>query len=124
MNKIICILLSVLLLGATSCEPRHKLSLIHILKEALKEYTHFGMEGGLTFIMNNKIYLQIISGRGPAECFRAVDLVLEKILKHARELKLEAEVLEREQGEIDVYKRQLFIHIITPLFNNFFHFWK
>lgn len=24
MNKIICILLSVLLLGATSCEPRHK----------------------------------------------------------------------------------------------------
>ncbi len=82
----------------------------HQIKEALKEYTHFGMEGGLTFIMNNKIYLQIISGRGPAECFRAVDLVLEKILKHARELKLEAEVLEREQGEIN---RTLFSAIIS-----------
>ena len=82
----------------------------HQIKEALKEYTHFGMEGGLTFIMNNKIYLQIISGRGPAECFRAVDLVLEKILKHAREPKLEAEVLEREQGEIN---RTLFSAIIS-----------
>lgn len=51
--------------------------------------------------MNNKIYLQITSGRGPAECCRAVALVLEKILKQVRELKLEAEVLEREQGEIN-----------------------
>lgn len=49
----------------------------------------------------DKIYLQITSGRGPAECCRAVALVLEKILRKAKELKLEAEVLEREQGEIN-----------------------
>lgn len=51
--------------------------------------------------MNNKIYLQITSGRGPAECCRVVALVLEKILRQAKDLKLEAEVLEREQGEIN-----------------------
>lgn len=51
--------------------------------------------------MNNKIYLQITSGRGPAECCRAVALVLEKILRQAKELKLEAEVLEREPGEVN-----------------------
>ncbi len=49
--------------------------------------------------MNNKIYLQITSGRGPAECCRVVALVLEKILKQAKELKVEAEVLEREEAE-------------------------
>ena len=60
--------------------------------------------------MSNKIYLQITSGRGPAECCRAVALVLEKILKQAKDLKLEAEVLEREQGEIN---RTLFSAIIS-----------
>lgn len=59
---------------------------------------------------NNKIYLQITSGRGPAECCRAVALVLEKILQQAKELKLEAEVLEREQGEIN---RTLFSAIVS-----------
>ena len=51
--------------------------------------------------MNNKIYLQITSGRGPAECCRVVALVLEKILKQAKALNLEAEVLDREQGTIN-----------------------
>lgn len=60
--------------------------------------------------MNNKIYIQITSGRGPAECCRVVALVLEKILKQARELKLESEVLEREQGEIN---RTLFSAIVS-----------
>ncbi len=60
--------------------------------------------------MSNKIYLQITSGRGPAECCRAVALILEKILKQAKDLKLEAEVLEREQGEIN---RTLFSAIIS-----------
>lgn len=59
---------------------------------------------------SNKIYLQITSGRGPAECCRAVALVLEKILKQAKDLKLEAEVLEREQGEIN---RTLFSAIVS-----------
>lgn len=51
--------------------------------------------------MNNRIYLQITSGRGPAECCRVVALVLEKILKQAKDLNLKAEVLEREQGEMN-----------------------
>lgn len=51
--------------------------------------------------MNSKIYLQITSGYSPAECCRAVALILEKILKQAKELGLITEVLEREQGEIN-----------------------
>lgn len=60
--------------------------------------------------MSNKIYLQITSGRGPTECCRVVALVLEKILKQAKDLKLETEVLEREQGEMN---RTLFSAIIS-----------
>lgn len=60
--------------------------------------------------MNNKIYLQITSGRGPAECCRVVALVLERILIQAKELKLETEVIEREQGEIN---RTLFSAIVS-----------
>ncbi len=51
--------------------------------------------------MKRKIYLQITSGRGPAECCRVVALVLEKMLKQAKELELSADVLDREQGEIN-----------------------
>lgn len=51
--------------------------------------------------MDNKIYLQITSGRGPAECCRVVALVLEKILLQARQLGLTAEVIEREEGEMN-----------------------
>lgn len=51
--------------------------------------------------MNHKIYLQITSGRGPAECCRVVALVLEKILIQAKGLGLSAEVLDREPGEIN-----------------------
>ena len=51
--------------------------------------------------MNSKIYLQITSGRGPAECCRVVALVLEKILQQAKKLDLSAEVLDREPGVIN-----------------------
>ena len=51
--------------------------------------------------MNNKIYLQITSGRGPAECCRVVALVLERILDHARKLGLTAEILYREPGPMN-----------------------
>ena len=51
--------------------------------------------------MNNKTYLQITSGRGPAECCRVVALVLEKILHQAKKLDLKAEVLDREPGVIN-----------------------
>lgn len=59
--------------------------------------------------MGNKIYLQITSGRGPAECCRVVALVLEKILKQAKDLKIKTEVLEREEGEMN---RTLFSAIV------------
>ncbi|MDL2304925.1 peptide chain release factor H [Bacteroides sp. OttesenSCG-928-D19] len=58
---------------------------------------------------NKKMYLQITSGRGPAECCRAVALILEKILRQTKELKVEAEVLECEQGVIN---RTLFSAIV------------
>lgn len=58
---------------------------------------------------NNKIYLQITSGRGPAECCRVVALVLEKILIQARKLGLIAEVIEREEGDMN---RTLFSAIV------------
>ena len=51
--------------------------------------------------MKEKIYLQITSGRGPAECCRVVALVLEKLLLQAKKLGLQAEVLDRERGEIN-----------------------
>lgn len=60
--------------------------------------------------MNNKIYLQITSGRGPAECCRVVALVLEKILIQAKKLGLVTEVIEREEGEIN---RTLFSAIVS-----------
>ncbi|NDV64382.1 peptide chain release factor H [Bacteroides sp. 224] len=51
--------------------------------------------------MNHKIYLQITSGRGPAECCRVVALVLEKILSEAQAKGIETEVLYREAGPIN-----------------------
>ncbi|MDL2303510.1 peptide chain release factor H [Dysgonomonas sp. OttesenSCG-928-D17] len=51
--------------------------------------------------MKTKIYIQITSGRGPAECCRVVALVLERILKQAKEKGLKADVLDREEGEIN-----------------------
>ncbi len=51
--------------------------------------------------MDNKIYLQITSGRGPVECCRVVALVLERILAQTRRLGLVAEVLDREPGVIN-----------------------
>ena len=51
--------------------------------------------------MSEKIYLQITSGRGPAECCRVVALILEKLLLQVKKQGLQAEVLDREQGEIN-----------------------
>ncbi|WP_165024327.1 peptide chain release factor H [Dysgonomonas sp. ZJ279] len=51
--------------------------------------------------MSSKIYLQITSGRGPAECCRVVALVLERIMEQVKKKGLNTEVLEREQGVIN-----------------------
>jgi peptide chain release factor len=47
------------------------------------------------------IYIQITSGRGPVECCRVVAKVLEKILKEAKQREIYAEVVKREEGEIN-----------------------
>lgn len=59
---------------------------------------------------NCKIYLQITSGRGPAECGRVVALTVEKILTQAKKIGLDVEVVEREPGEIN---RTLFSAVIS-----------
>lgn len=48
-----------------------------------------------------KIFLQITSGRGPAECCRVVALVLERILKQASSRGIRVEVVEREAGPVN-----------------------
>lgn len=60
-------------------------------------------------IMSNKIYLQITSGRGPAECCRVVALTLEQIIKEAAKYNLSVEVLEREEGPLN---RTLFSAVV------------
>lgn len=60
-------------------------------------------------IMSNKIYLQITSGRGPAECCRVVALILEQIIKEAANYNLSVEVLEREEGPLN---RTLFSAVV------------
>lgn len=48
-----------------------------------------------------KVYMQITSGRGPAECCRVVALVLEKILKQAAAKRVKTESVERETGSMN-----------------------
>ena len=42
-----------------------------------------------------KTYIQITSGRGPAECCRVVSIIVEKMLKEAKQQGIYAEVVER-----------------------------
>ena len=48
-----------------------------------------------------RTYIQITSGRGPAECCRVVSKVVEIMLKEARKQGIYAEVTEREEGELN-----------------------
>ena len=45
-----------------------------------------------------KSYIQITSGRGPVECCRVVVLVMQKIVEQAKQLGLEIEIVEHEDG--------------------------
>ncbi len=53
--------------------------------------------------MNNmeKSYIQITSGRGPAECCRVVTLVMQKIMEQALTVGLNTEIVEHEDGPED-----------------------
>ena len=51
--------------------------------------------------MKEKVYLQITSGRGPAECCRVVALVLERIVRQAQAKGLKVEMIERETGPVN-----------------------
>jgi peptide chain release factor len=48
-----------------------------------------------------KIIIQITAGKGPAECCRVVALVQQMMLKQAKQLGIELEVLENIKGEYD-----------------------
>ncbi len=48
-----------------------------------------------------KSYIQITSGRGPAECCRVVTLVMQKIMDHVATLGLKGEIVEHEDGPED-----------------------
>ena len=45
-----------------------------------------------------KSYIQITSGRGPVECCRVVVLVMQKLLEHFKQLGMEVEPVEHEDG--------------------------
>ena len=45
-----------------------------------------------------KSYIQITSGRGPVECCRVVVLITQKIVEHAKDLGLKADIVEHEDG--------------------------
>ena len=48
-----------------------------------------------------RTYIQITSGRGPSECCRVVAKIAEKMLKEAKLQGIYAEIVEREEGEIN-----------------------
>ena len=48
-----------------------------------------------------KSYIQITSGRGPVECCRVVVLVMKKLVEHSKQLGLEVELVELEDGPED-----------------------
>ena len=48
-----------------------------------------------------KYYIQITSGRGPVECCRVVVLVMKKLVEHSKQLGLEVELVEHEDGSED-----------------------
>ena len=48
-----------------------------------------------------KYYIQITSGRGPVECCRVVVLVMKKLVEHSKQLGLEVELVEHEDGPED-----------------------
>lgn len=48
-----------------------------------------------------KEYIQITSGRGPVECCRVVVLVMQKLVEQSKQLGLEVELVEHEDGPED-----------------------
>lgn len=49
----------------------------------------------------DKSYIQVTSGRGPVECCRVVVLVMQKLAEHSKQLGLEVELVEHEDGPED-----------------------
>jgi len=48
-----------------------------------------------------KVIIQITAGKGPAECCRVVALVLQMMLKQAKQLEIDTDILENIKGEYD-----------------------
>ena len=49
----------------------------------------------------DKSYIQVTSGRGPVECCRVVVLVMQKLVEYSKQLGLEVELVEHEDGPED-----------------------
>ena len=71
-----------------------------------------------------KTYIQITSGRGPAECCRVVSKVVEKILKEAKQQGIYAEVTDREEGEINRTLLSAILFLAGENLNNFTDLWE
>ncbi|GHU73027.1 hypothetical protein FACS189413_16940 [Bacteroidia bacterium] len=71
-----------------------------------------------------KIYLQITSGRCPAECCRVVSKVVELILKEARQKGIYAKVVEREEGELNRTLLSAILFLVGEELDTFVDSWE
>jgi peptide chain release factor len=71
-----------------------------------------------------KTYIQITSGRGPAECCRVVSKIVEYILKEARQRGIYAEVVEREEGEINRTLLSAVLFLVGENLSDFTDSWE
>jgi peptide chain release factor len=69
-------------------------------------------------------WVQITSGRGPAECELAVSHVLECFLKEALQVSLKVEVLEKVRGEKDDIYQSVLLSIIGDSLSPFLKRWQ
>ncbi|MDR2038570.1 MAG: peptide chain release factor H [Bacteroidales bacterium] len=72
----------------------------------------------------DRIYLQVTSGRGPAECCRVVAKVLEIILAEAKRNGYSAEVAEHEEGELNRTLFSALVLIQGPNLTKFIRSWE
>ena len=72
----------------------------------------------------SKTYIQISSGRGPAECCRVVAKVLELMVKECKQTGLQVEVVDRMEGELNRTLQSAIIAIEGNQINAFLQSWE
>ncbi len=71
-----------------------------------------------------KAYIQITSGRGPAECCRVVAKVVELMMKEARMHNIYAELVEREEGEMNRTLQSAILFLAGESLDEFVESWE